>query len=236
MKPRSAVLLIGSPKVEAGASRGLGGRLAEGLEKAGVAVGIHSARRALENSGRAEEMLADVAAADLVVVSFPLYVDQLPAPVIWTLDRIAERKTASADPTRRPHLAVIVQCGFPETLQNRPAIAVMRRFAERTGFEWAGALALGMGGAVGGRPVNEKRGLLRHVVRALDLAAAALAEGRPVPDEAVALMGRRLMSYRIYFWAVNIGWRCQIRRNGKKLGEKPDLEARPDAPAPSGPA
>lgn len=42
----------------------------------------------------------------------------------------------------------IVNSGFPEAFHNDTALAILRRFAAETGFQWAGGLALGGGGTI----------------------------------------------------------------------------------------
>jgi hypothetical protein len=82
-------------------------------------------------------LLRAVDEADFVIVSFPLYVDQLPAPLSAALERIADdRRLRPARKSSR--LMAVDQRGFPESLQNLPAVEIMRRFAKETGFSWAG--------------------------------------------------------------------------------------------------
>ncbi len=73
---------------------------------------------------------------------------------------------------------------------------------------WAGGLAMGAGEALssglpltgtqrGGRPP------VQHVIQALDLASAALAEGKPIPFEASRLIAKTpipLMPFSIWRW------------------------------------
>jgi hypothetical protein len=220
------VLLLGSPRGHQSASRGLGSRLLEGLSSRGMTVETHSIYGALDSPEKDEALMAAALSAELLIFSFPLYVDHLPALVIRTLDRIAAGRRDKPG-ALRPRLAALVQCGFPETHQNRPAVDIVHRFADLNGFEWAGGLALGMGGAAA-RPLPEKpAGLLRNVVLALDQAAAALAGGGSIPLETAALMGKPMMPKWLYFGAANWGWRQQARKNGKKAGRALDLRARP---------
>ena len=161
--------------------------------------------------------------------SDPLYVDQLPAPLIQTLELIAERRKGSlgASPWAGPlvqKLVVIVQCGFPETRQNQPAADIMRQFAREAGFSWAGAL--GMGGAVGGNRLEKPGGMARDVHKALDIAAASLAGGGDIPEEASRLMARPLMPRWLYVLAANWGFRGEIRKHGIRK----QVHARPYAP------
>jgi uncharacterized protein (DUF934 family) len=215
------LLLIGSPRGKAGVSYTLGGYLVRRLEAAGMAAEEMTAAEALRSTENQHRLHKSVDEADLVVVSFPLYVDQLPAPLIQTLELVAERRrgTLVASPAAGPvvqKLAVVVQCGFPETHQNRPAVDIMRQFAREAGFTWAGALALGMGGAVGRKPLEKEGGMVRNVVKAIDLAAASLASGGDVPEEAVALMARALMPRWFYIVAANWGFRRELRKHGAR--------------------
>ena len=82
---------------------------------------------------------------------------------------------------------------------------------------------MGMGGAVEGRLAGKPSGMLRNVVRGLDLAAAALAEGNPIPPEAVEAFGRSLMPTRLYFAVANLNWKRTARKTGRGI----DLYARP---------
>ena len=170
-----------------------------------------------------EKMLAAADRADLVVLAFPLYVDSLPAPVIQTLELMAKhRETIPQAKTQR--FLAISNCGFPEAFHINTALAICCRFARQTGFEWAGGLALGAGeGIVTGRPLKELGGQGYHIIRSLDLAAAALAGGKPVPQEAVDLMAKPVVPPWLYAMFGGIGWKQQAKKYGveRKLRERP---------------
>ena len=225
-----ALLIVGSPKGKAGTSYNLGSRLLGRLEAGGTEVVETTVAAALRSSEERHRLYKAVDESDIIIVSFPLYVDQLPAPLIQTLELLADRKRGAqgATPWAGPlaqRLVAIVQCGFPETHQTRPAVAIMRQFARETGFQWAGALAFGMGGAVGGRSLEKAGGMLRNVVKALDTAAASLLSGDPVPAEAEALIAKPLMPRRLYRMAANWGFRSLLRKHGaqKRIYDRPYL-------------
>jgi NAD(P)H-dependent FMN reductase len=229
MAAKKAVMVIGSPRLEKSTSKRLGDRLVAGLEARGIAVETHFTHKAIESEARAEALFAAADAADIVFFAFPLYVDHLPAPVVWACEAIAARRRGRPVGIRRPLLAALIQCGFPELHQNKPAVDVMRRFAGEAGFAWAGGLAMGMGGAAN-RPLPAKpSGMLRNMVSALDAAAADLAEGRPIAPETIVRAGQKVMPYRLYSLAANFGFRLQVRKNARKLGKKIDACDRPFA-------
>jgi len=223
-----ALLLVGSPKGKAGASYVLGGALARKLEARGVECGEMTVAEVLRSTEDQHALHKALDAADVVIVSFPLYFDQLPAPLVQALELVAERRKGgfAASPWSGPavqKVAAIVQCGFPETAHNGPAVEIMRQFAREAGFEWAGALAMGMGGAVARKPLDNAGGMVRGVVKALDLTAISLAAGGAVPDEAAALMAKPLMPKWLYNWFANRSFRGQIKKHGVSADAQPYL-------------
>ena len=230
---RKAFLLVGSPKGKKSTSSVLGSWLMAKLEAGGMATAAMTAAEALRSTQDQHRMHKAVDAAELFVVSFPLYVDQLPAPLVQALELVADRRKGllPASPAAGPmvqRVVTIVQCGFPETRQNRAAVDIMRQFAKESGFEWAGALAMGMGGAVAGKPLEKAGGMVRNVVKALDMAADALLDGRSVPPEAEALIGRRLMPAWIHTFFGNRGMKRAAKKRGalKRITDRPFCRAR----------
>lgn len=221
--PKNALFLIGSAKPAGeSTSEALATYLAQRLEQQSVPTANMHVARVLRTETRTVELLQAVDAADLFVLAIPLYVDALPYLAIEALERIAAHRQAQPSPAPAAFLA-IANCGFPEAQHNTTALAICQQFVEVAGFAWAGGLALGAGGAINGRPLTEAGGMARHVVQALDLAAAALAAGQPAPAEAVALLARPMMPLRMYTFMGDMGWRMQARRNGvyRRLRAKP---------------
>jgi hypothetical protein len=117
----------------------------------------------------------------------------------------------------------VVNCGFPEARHAELAIRMCGLFARSAGWEWAGGLALGGGEAINAQPLATRGGMVRNVVRALDLAADALADGRSVPAEAAALMATPVMPAMLYTLAGNWGWKRRAAQYGvqRRLAERP---------------
>ncbi len=68
--------------------------------------------------------------------------------------------------------------------------------------------------------------MARHVIRALDLAAAALDAGKLVPAEAADAMARPYVPAWMYNWMGILGWFAEGRQNKTltKLWAQPYLE------------
>jgi len=220
----TALLLVGSPRGKGSTSEALGAYLLSGLEGRGLASRTLRLVETLRSPERVEGYLGAVAESDLLILSFPLYWDSLPALVVralelW-LDREGQPKVA---PPQR--FAALCNSGFPEVRQSRTALGICARFAREAGLEWVGGLALGGGAALDGCALAKAGGRARHARAALDLAAQALAAGKPVPQGAVDRMARPFAPAWAYTLLGSWGWRRLARSHGTQR----DLDRRPYA-------
>lgn len=221
-KDDNILLLIGSPKSSSSTSESLGNYLILRLEEFGLSVEKDYIYKRIRKEEGQKELLSKVNNADLIILAFPLYIDCLPAGVIKTLELIANHRKSLNNP-KKIGFVVLINCGFPEAEQNNTAVEICKIFAREVGFEWKGALALGMGGAIGGRPLEERGGMVRNVKKGYFIAAKALAEGRDIPEEAIELVAKRFMPITLYSKMGNLGW----NRQAKKFGARKKIKAKP---------
>lgn len=209
------MLLVGSAKPAGhSTSEALTRYLAERLEQGGASTTVLVVNRSRREAEDAR-LAGAVANADLFMIVTPLYVDSLPYLVTRTLEVLAARRTPASP--RRCAFVPVINCGFPEARQCRTALAIMEQFARRAGFEWAGGLALGEGGAIDGRRLEDLGGMARNLRAGLDAAASALLRGERVPPEAIARVAKPMMPASIYAFRGNLAWRRQAARNGARL-------------------
>ncbi len=222
MSERSrALLVVGSPKPKGSTSEALGAYVLARLEAFGFSTkALHAGAELRVDGGRV--LAATVDAADVVLLATPLYVDAAPTALTRAMEVIAWRRR-EVQHGRHPRLAAIVNCGFPEARHNDTALAIYRCFAREAGLEWAGGLGIGMGGSLGGKPVERLGRMGRNLRQAMDLMADALAEGRDVPEEAVELAGKPFMPPWMYVTVAQLGWRLQARphKAGRRLKDTP---------------
>jgi hypothetical protein len=209
---KQVLLLVGSAKQEGhSTSEALGAYLVAQLAAHGYRVEKQHVHRTLRTPQRRQELLTAVDQADLLILAFPLYVDCLPYLVTDALELIAAHRQSQAAP-RAIRFVAIANCGFPEAQHNATALAICCEFARVAQFDWAGGLALGQGGAVGGGALTKRRSMTRNITAALDLAADALAQEQPIPQSAVDLMAKPLMPAMVYRLMGNLGWLLEARK------------------------
>jgi hypothetical protein len=225
-RPRRVCLVVGSAKpAGTSTSEHLGRALLERLAGRGWAVNVvHVAR--VVRLGRAENpALRDaVHGADLVLLAAPVYVDCLPALVLAGL--------ASLVGASGPAFVPILQCGFPERTHVTLALEIVERAVAQLGGRWAGHLALGAGTPYATADLSAPTGMAADQVVALDLAAAALDRGEPIPAEATERFARNYLGPWLYRAAGQAGWVWEAWRHGAlgSIGARP-FEERP-APLP----
>jgi len=220
---KSTLLLVGSPRGETSTSASLGAYLLKLLEESGFDTAKGFIHRLVNRNEKIEELLSMVNNADLIILSFPLYVDSLPAPVIKAMELIRDNRNEKQ--RQNQDFIAISNCGFPESSQIEVALEICKNFAEEVNFNWRGGLAIGGGGAVNGRPLEERGGMLRNVIKGLQITAEYLSKGEDIPNEAIELVSKGFIPSAMYKMMGNLGWRIQARRYGalKRMKDQPDL-------------
>lgn len=215
-----AVLLIGSPRGDRSTSRALGVYTLEGLRSRGWEVEERFTCRDVTTSEGLTDLLAAVERSDLLILSFPTYVDSPPAAVMRIMETMHGRiKRGGA-------LLAIANCGFISSSNNTSSLSICRLFARDIGWEWRGGLSLGGGNVLAGRTLEEAGGVARNVRRALDQAVSALAEGRVVPRGTIDRMARNIVPPFIYNITANRAWDLAARNNKvlDRIRDRPYME------------
>jgi multimeric flavodoxin WrbA len=155
-----------------------------------------------------------IADSDAIALAFPLYVDGIPASTMRAMTALSDAIAARRDGKGRPpRLFVIVNCGFPEGIQNEHAIRMCERFARESGLTWGGGIGIGTGEMLLQlTEVPDGVWIKKKVSRAISaLRRAMLApEGRM---ESVLYVKHGLPAFA-YRMAGTAGWKKRAKRNG----------------------
>jgi NAD(P)H-dependent FMN reductase len=218
---KNVLLLVGSPKGANSVSDAIGSYLLERITASGVEGKKIFIQPALKADPTGQELADAFEKADIILLVFPLYIDSLPHPVIEALEILAA--AAPGKSMERKGLVAVCNSGFPEVRHNDLALAMCRQFAKEAGLTWKGGLALGGGGATAGKDLRKGGGRVRHIKKAIEIAADALVENKPIPQEAVSLMAGPITPTWLYLFMGNLGWRIQACRNGvrSRLRDRP---------------
>ena len=221
--PQRAILLVGSGKpTGTSTSESLGHTLMAGLQKRGVQVETRYVVRVTHSPEMLQDFVEEVRTADLLLIASPIYIDALPAPVTKTLEAIAADRAdlAGCSPLT---VAMVLNCGFPESRHTSVARTIGALFARAVGARWAGALQLGGGAAVNGQSLDEAGRMVAHLPQLLDDAAASLSHGRALAQHTQEAFRQQLMPTALYMAAGDAGWIWSASHEGAltKLWDRP---------------
>ena len=216
---RKALLLVGSPR-EKSTSEILGTYLLNKLREKGIETEKVRIYPSMEADKGYEYLLSSVDRSDILILSFPLYVDSLPSLVTKALEMIWEHRRSLDNPNKQQFVA-ISNNGFPEAHQNDTALEICHHFAIETGMEWAGSLGVGGGEAIGfmSKLLREKSlkklGFIsRNERKSLDSIAEFLSNSAIIPAEVTDLRTNRPMPKWLYVLVGTLFvWRREAKRN-----------------------
>lgn len=217
---KKAVLLVGSPRGPKSTSELLGGYLLDKLHEKGFETEKVWIQQSLNSDKGQEHLLASIDHADIRIISFPLYMDSLPAMAIKAMEIIAEPRRGKENP-KQCRFVAISNNGFYEANQNSTALAICRRFAVETGMEWVGGCGVGGGEAIGfmakllGAKSLEKLGFMSRKERnTLDSIAEVLAAPGTVHEKEAEWRVERPMPKWLFTMIGTIFvWRREAKRN-----------------------
>ncbi len=219
---KKVLLLIGSPKIKESTSASIGRYLLEKLKNKKMLVEELHINSELKAEQKEAEFLEKVEKSDLIILSFPLYIDSIPAYTIRALEKIAEKRMKTENKNSQ-NLIAICNCGFPESSQNNIAIEICEEFAKKAEIGWLGGLAIGMGGAINGQELNKLGGMVRNIKKGLDLVVESIIKGEKISKKAIEYVGRPSIPNCLYIFMGNISWISTALKNKvfKKLGNRP---------------
>jgi hypothetical protein len=205
----SIALINGSPKAKDSASGCLLEEM-KGLLKESMITEYRFQKPGLLNP-------KEVLEHDVLVFSFPLYVDGIPSHLLYCLKELAKHRRE-----HRAELTVYAICnaGFYEGHQNQNALQMLKNWCVKCQMTWGGGIGIGGGGMVQGmKNVPHGKGPKKNSSAALDVLADNILSGG-CGENIYVNPGIPRFLYKL---AAELGWKQVAKANGLK---KKDLSMR----------
>ena len=127
----------------------------------------------------ADDLLTLVSMSDLIILAFPSLYCSPPGGTIRFMEQV---RSATGGWEHRPAMTALIESDLPSAERCENALEICRLFSKSAKLGWKGGLAMGKGPLLSGRSVQEAGFMFRFQRKALDLAAASLANGEMVPE------------------------------------------------------
>lgn len=214
MMNKRLLILNGSPRKK-GTSYSFGRTMKILFEEEGNSAEIQHVIEYFDEVKIFDDLKNSIEQSDIIALIAPLYVDTLPYPTIWFLEKLAtEHKTD----LRGKSFFAIGQCGFPDITRNEPLITSCRLFAEETGMKWLGGLSYGGGAILNGELVENLGKEGRKITLAFKLALDDLSQGREISSKSQELITVKIPKILLRPLAAFLNHKS--RKLGKKNGVK----------------
>lgn len=196
-------LMNGSPKVKNSTSEMLLNDIKSYISQQAEIIEID-----MHKSILSDENLKQMKSVDILVFSFPLYVDGIPGHLLSCLSQLEE----TCKMNHKIKVYGIVNCGFYEGHQAKYALDILENWCIKMGVVWSGGIGVGGGGGLSQMP-NYKNGPKAPVYRALQYMSVHILQSEIQDNQYISIAFPRFL-YKI---AAQIGWCQLIKANGGKI-------------------
>lgn len=156
------------------------------------------------------EIKSEIHNADVLIFSFPLYIDSIPSHLLETIVKFEEEKIINS----KTKIYCIVNNGFFEGKQNQLAILQMKNWCQKTGAEWGQGVGIGAGEILS---YLEKVPLGKGPLKNLGKALNRLSNNIKTLNSDNEIYINPNWSRLLYWIQGTISWIIKARRNGLKI-------------------
>lgn len=187
-------LINGSPKIRLSSSMNFLQELSKKIDK----YNLFELRK-----DKYDVIINSIEKSDVIVLSFPLYVDSPTSIVLSFLDYIVDNKIKLTNKL----IYVIVNCGFRESVQNKTAVNILKNWCMKVDAKYMGSLQIGAGEMVGH---NEYNFISRKVKKAV-LKFSDIVKDKRQTDDIHATVD--FFTNKMFCFVANCFWNKRGREN-----------------------
>lgn len=222
MGKMKVLLLVGSPRKEQSTSNSIGQYLIKNLRKEDCTDKTIYIYESLKNDTGRKEMINFFNESDVIILSYPLYVDSLPANCIKALEYINEERQ-KINCNKNQTFLVIGNCGFYEKEQIENSLNVCKFFAKENKLNWYGGISVGGGPQLQGKDLISLGGMTKKLRKALDIISNSILQDIDIPMNKINELTDPPEPKFIYFMLANLGFKYEAKRNGilKNINDRP---------------
>jgi hypothetical protein len=215
---KHVAILSASPKPSGDSASGILAKFARDiLRDDSLDIHIINVRESVTKKQTAEAFDC-MAAADALIVIFPLYIFCLPGVLMRFLQTYQEYAASLAVGAKKAAVYAVVNCGFPEPEINGEAVRVIASFSEKIGAEFHFGVLIGGGGMItGAQNAPPVKKMMADVGTAFERMKREIAGGGR--ESGGNVLTQAYIPRKFYYFMGNIGWRIQARKNGLKRKE-----------------
>ncbi len=206
------ILLVGSPR-QKGTSFSFARTIKILAEEQGFQVELEFVYPYYEGIKPFSDIQALISVCNTVGMVMPMYIDTLPAPVIWFMEEITRTMKKQLAGKK---LFAVAQCGFPDVYLLQPSLESCRLFARSNGMVWLGGVGYGGGAIIDGRFLENLGRKGGNIIKAFRMMVEDIAEGHIIHRRVQQILTVKIPRFLYGFIAAYLNHR--IRKVAVKFG------------------
>ncbi|MCC8123155.1 MAG: NAD(P)H-dependent oxidoreductase [Oscillospiraceae bacterium] len=164
----------------------------------------------LNRSQISENDLETLLLSDVIVFSFPLYVDAIPSQLLTVLVNLEHQ---FKNTQRACRVYSIVNCGFYEGSQTHLALDILENWCIRANLNWSGGIGIGAGEMLGSQDtIPMGKGTKKNLGAAINALSDAIQRNAPLAHQYVTPNFPKFL----FIQMANGTWKSKVRNNGLK--------------------
>lgn len=222
MDTKKVLLLVGSPKKEHSTSNSIGQYMVMNFKKADYISRTIYVYNSLKSESGCKDMVNCFNESNIIILSYPLYVDSLPADCIKALKYIKEERS-KADCSISQIFLSVGNCGFYEKDQLQNSLNICKFFAQENNLKWYGGIPVGGGSQLQGKDLLGLGDMTRNLRAALDIVCRSILNAADIPMDKVGKLTNLPEPRFVYSFIANLSFKNAAKNNGvfKNINDKP---------------
>lgn len=182
-------------------------------EKAGNTAEIIHIIEYFDGEKNLDNLRSSILQSDIIALIAPLYVDTLPYPDIWFLEKLS---SGFKNEIQGKSFFAIGQCGFPDITRCQPLLESCRCFAEEAEMKWLGGLAYGGGAILNGELLENLGKKGEKITYAFKLALEEVFQGKKISSKPQELLTIKIP--KIFYRPLAAFLNHSSRKTARKYG------------------
>lgn len=211
-KPQKIILFVGSPRKK-GTSFSFARTFKKLFEYRGATSDIEFIIDYYDGKAAFSGLKTVLADIDAIGLFMPMYVDSLPAPVVWFLKKVTLDFQSEL---RGKSLFAVSQCGFPDVTLLQPSLESCRLFAQANTMKWLGGLGYGGGAIIDGALMEDLGKKGENLTASFRMAVEDITERKSIRPEVQKRITVRIP--KIAYWPLAAFLNHRTRQAAKKVG------------------
>lgn len=222
MDAKKVLLMVGSPKKDHSTSNSIGQYMVMNFRKSNYMSKTIFIYDSQKEEYHCKDMIDCFNESNIIILSYPLYTDSLPARCIEAFEYITAERAKKSCISDQIFLAV-GNCGFYEKKHLQNSLNVCKFFARENSLKWYGGIPIGGGPQIQGKDLLSLGNMTQNLRTALNIVCTSIIKGYDIQTDKINKLTNLPEPRFVYSMIANLSFKNAAKANGvlKNINDTP---------------